>query len=428
MFKKILIMTVMLPLRVQAQQVESLGVLFDSLKTSPQSMVDDISLHKSLQGKKMANGLLYPTINLFGSYDYSSTPTGMIPIPPNELLDMVKDPSVAQPFSQSILRAGASIEMPIFVKSIYTMVAKSNAMYKSAEQMKYINLLKNEALIVSLNANLKYLNQMIASLNKKKKSILKTKEIIALKVKTERAPRSALLKIGNSLNQIDLTISVLETKKLEATSMIQTLTGIYLDSEVEMTQIGTFTNGSLVSLDPLRYKIEAEKLGMRAEKEKLYPALMLRGNYNYSMANAYNNDLAVNTNYSTVGIVLRVPIFEKSQYAKVNAKKLDVYSLENDLNVKERELNAQANQLQLTLKIIEKQGELYKQSIEDKKELLKIAQLSYKNGRMTIEDYLQYEDDLVLEQSMFYKTEAEKWQALMKLAVIYGNNIEEIVK
>jgi len=155
---------------------------------------------------------------------------------------------------------------------------------------------------------------------------------------------------------------------------------------------------------------------------------MLRGNYNYSMANAYNNDLAVNTNYSTVGIVLRVPIFEKSQYAKVNAKKLDVYSLENDLNVKERELNAQANQLQLTLKIIEKQGELYKQSIEDKKELLKIAQLSYKNGRMTIEDYLQYEDDLVLEQSMFYKTEAEKWQTLMKLAVIYGNNIEEIVK
>jgi hypothetical protein len=45
-----------------------------------------------------------------------------------------------------------------------------------------------------------------------------------------------------------------------------------------------------------------------------------------------------------------------------------------------------------------------------------------------MEDYLKYEDDLILEQSKLFKAQAQKWQTLMKLNVIYGNNIEEVVK
>jgi hypothetical protein len=46
---------------------------------------------------------------------------------------------------------------------------------------------------------------------------------------------------------------------------------------------------------------------------------------------------------------------------------------------------------------------------------------------MTVQDYLKFEDDVVLEKSKLYKAKAERWQTLMKLAVIYGNNIEEIL-
>jgi hypothetical protein len=179
--------------------------------------------------------MLYPTFDLFGTYDYTTSPAGMLPIAPNELLLMVKDPTVAQPFSQNILRGGASISMPIFVKSIYTMAAKAKTMYKSAEQKKYIDLLKNEAMLVSLNANLKYLNQMIVALDKKKQSIEKTKEIVTIKVNNQRAPKSVLLKINDALNQIALAKSGIELKKSEILSMIQTLTGIYLNKEMEMT-------------------------------------------------------------------------------------------------------------------------------------------------------------------------------------------------
>ncbi len=105
-----------------------------------------------------------------------------------------------------------------------------------------------------------------------------------------------------------------------------------------------------------------------------------------------------------------------------------MWSLQNDLAQKELELTSQANQLQLSLTIIKNQITLYKQSIKDKEGLLKISETAYKSGRMTIEDYLKYEDDLVLEKSKLYKAEADKWQTLMKLSVIYGNNIEDIVK
>jgi len=72
--------------------------------------------------------------------------------------------------------------------------------------------------------------------------------------------------------------------------------------------------------------------------------------------------------------------------------------------------------------------ELYQQNIQDKEEILKISKASYQSARISIEDYLKYEDDLVLEKSKLYKAQASKWQTLMKLAVIYGNNIENIVK
>jgi len=430
MKKKILIIGLLVQssFLLEAQNVMRLETLFDSLKTNPTTIANNIVMQKALAGKKLADGMLYPNIDLFGSYDYSNSPAGMIPIAPNDLLAMVKDPTVAQPFSQNILRAGATISMPIFVKSIYTTAAKAKTMYKSAEQKSYIDLLQNEATIVGLNANLKYMNQLISALEKKNQSLEKTKELIVMRVNNQRAPQNALLKINDALNQVELSKSNIELKKSEAISMIQSLTGLYINKAVNMTQTGTYKDTGLVALNPLRYKIEAEQLGVRAEKEKLWPMLVARGNYNHALASAYNNNGEVNTDYVTVGLVLKVPIFQKPQYEKIKLANLEVMSLENDLAKKELELNTQAKQLQVNLGILENQLKLYKKSIEDKEGLLKIAKISYDNERMTIEDYLKYEDDLVLEQSKFYKAEAEKWQTLMKLSVIYGNNIEEIVK
>jgi outer membrane protein TolC len=425
---KFLIFIIFFPVIIHAQDTLTIKVLFDSLKTHPQTVADELIKEKAQAGKRIATGNLYPDISAFGSYYYANTPTGMLPVAPNDLLEMVKDQTIPQPFSKNIFRVGASISMPLFMKSIYTLASKANMMYSSAEDKAYINLLKNEATLVSLNSNIQYLTELKDALKKKKESLLKTKEIVTIKANNNRAPRAALLKINNGINEVDLMINNIAVKKNQAKAIIKTLTGITLETPVNMVQLRSYTDGYIKALDPMRKKIEADKLGVRAEKEKLWPALLLHGNYNHSMAVAYNNNMSVYADYATVGLALKIPILNMKQYAVIKKSNIEVKESENQLKKLELEMTSQAEELKNNLNIIENQISLYKNSLKDKEELLKIAKVSYENDRMTIEDYLKYEDDVVMEKSKLYKSIAEKWQTLMKLAVIYGNNIESIVK
>jgi outer membrane protein TolC len=432
MVKKILFVIFLLPTILNAQEVqqgvENMQVLFDSLKVNPQYKSNEIIMEKALLNKSLANSMLFPKIDAFGKYDYANTPVGMMPIAPNDMMAMVKDQNVAQPFSQNIFRVGVGFSMPIFVKSIFTMAEKAKMMYQSAEVKADIDLLKNEAIIVSSNANLIYIESLDKALDKKRESLKTVEEIVEIKVKNGRAPESALLKIKNGINNIDLTRAQIALNRAKSISTIQTLTGLKLDSAVVMIQVNNYTSGDLKVLEPMERKVEATKLGVRAEKEKLYPALVLNGNYNHAYANAYNNDGVVNTDFATVGVTLKIPLFERDQYKKMKIEKINVVEQQNELDRMRLEFSAQASQLENSLVIIINSEELYRQSILDKEELLNIAKVSYKSDRMSIEDYLKYEDDLILEKSNLYKIEAQKWQTLMKLAVIYGNNIEEIVK
>jgi hypothetical protein len=429
MIKHLLILILLLfPVLLQAQEMKNMAQLFDSLKTHPVTQGDDIRIEQALAGKSLANSKLYPNIDIFGRYDYATTATGMLPVPPNDLLAMVKDPSVAQPFSENIVRLGASVSMPIFVMSIFTMSSKAKLMVQSAQDLKQINLLKNEALLVGANSNLIYMQSLDSALTKKRNSLLKTKEFVEIKVKNGRAPESALLNINNGINQIDILINDLNIKKQEVIAMIQSITNIHLSEAVEMEQTGTFKDGNFLVLDPLRKKTEAELLGYRAEKQKLLPSVFLQGTYSNNSGIAYNNNKSVDNNYALISVVVKIPVFAKDQYAQIHKSHLDYEASANELEQKSLEISSQAIQLQNSLLLVENSIQLYQTSVSEKEQLLEIAKVSYLSDQMSTEDYLKYEDDVILEKSKLFKTQAEKWQTLMKLCVIYGNNIEGVVK
>lgn len=434
MIKKMILFLLLIPLITQAQdslqtqKVLKIKTLFDSLKTHPQTRGDELNMEKALLGKRMVTGMLYPKINAFGRYEYASTASGMLPLAPNDLLSMVKDQSIPQPFSQNIFRIGAGVSMPVFALSIYTTASKAKILYHSAEARAYINLQQNEALIVSSNANLQYLNLLLKSLEKKKESLSKTLQMIQLQVKNGRVSKTALLKIKNAINEVSIIENNISQQRQAAIATISSLTGISLSTPVNMMQTGTYQDGDFKVLEPLLKKIEADKLAWRAEKQKLVPSVFMNGYYNHSRAQAYNNNLNINEDYGTVALTLNIPIFTKSQYSVIRKTKLDYESSENDLDKMNLELSSQSKELENNLPLLNSSIELYKKSIEDKTELLKIAKTSYLSHRMTIEDYLKYEDDLVLEESNLYKARAKKWQTLMQLAVIFGNDIEQIVK
>ena len=416
------------PVLLHAQKVPVIAVLFDSLKTHPATISDDILIKQANAGKTMAYSKLYPNIDFFGRYDYASVATGMVPVPPDELMIMVKDPTVAQPFSENIYRLGATISMPVFVASIFSTAAKAQMMAHSAEDQKTINLLKNEAVIVSANANLLYLQALNQALEQKKNSLLKTKEFVVIKVNNGRAPESALLNISNGIHQIDILKNDLALQREEVAALIKSLTGITLTEPIPMEQIGTFKDGGIKALDPLREKVDADRLGLRAEKNKLLPSLMLLGSYMNNFANSYNNNQFITNDYANIGIMLKVPILAMDQYAQIKKSRLDYDASKNELDKLSLDFAAQAEQLQKSLLLIESSIGLYGNSIQEKEQLLAIAKVSYQSDQLSMEDYLKYEDDVVLEQSKLFKAQAQKWQTLVKLNVIYGNNIEEVVK
>jgi outer membrane protein TolC len=181
-------------------------------------------------------------------------------------------------------------------------------------------------------------------------------------------------------------------------------------------------------LDPLRNKIAADTLAIRSEKEKLLPSLYLQGSYFNNYAQAYNNDLNINGDYATVGVVLKVPLFAKNQYSQIAKSKAEIQISQNEFHKLTNELQVQVKQLESSLTILENSVQLYTNSIKDKEVLLEIARVSLQNDQITIDDYLKYEDDLVLEKTKLLKTHAQIWQSQMKLAVIFGNDIQTIVK
>jgi outer membrane protein TolC len=423
-----LLLLTLSPLLIHAQQAITIDTLFNQLRLHPISKADNIKILQAAAFKNMANSQLYPTVDLTGRYDYSSIPSSMYPLPPNELLPMVQDQKIAQPFSKNIYRAGVGISMPLFVKSIFTIASQAQMLQHAAEDQQYINLLKNEAIIVSANANLIYLQQLDSSLEKKKSSLLKTKEIVDIKVKNGRSPGSVSININNAVNEIDILKNDLALQREDLIASIANLTGVTLTAAITMMQTGTYKEGEIKALDPLVKKIAADKLAVKAEKEKLLPSLFLQGNYSSNFAKAYNNNKSINGDYTTVGVVLKVPIFSKNQYAQINKSKLEVAASQNELDRMTIEFTVQAQQLENTLHLLENSTQLYTNSIKDKEELLTIATASYSLDQMTIDDYLKYEDDVVLEKTKLYKTQSQAWQTLMKLAVIYGNDIQNLVK
>ena len=423
--KKIILLSLSVATLLNATTMQD---LFEALKKNPTTQGDELVIKKSSNAIDQASANLYPKIDIFASYDNYSTPTNLRPVPPSES-SKFNNPTVAQPFSKDISKIGAKFSMPLYIKSIYTMIDKAKVMQKSANMQKRLKLLQNEAILVGANANLNYLTQLKKSIELKKRSLVETSKTIKIKVNNGRLAASALYKIEDGINEIDIVQNNIALQEQKIISTITTLTGIIVENPIDMNQQNSKLNRSnIFALEPLRKKIKASNLEVKAQKEKLYPSIALHGSYTNSYANAYNNGKKLSENYSNIGVAINIPLGDISKYKSIQSSKIDLLKEKNKLQRTKQELEAKSTMLQNSLKLLNNSISLDKKSIKNKKQLLNIAKVNYKSGRMTTEEYLRYEDDLVDAKAKLYQAKAQKWQSLMELAVIYGNNIEEIVR
>ena len=425
MRRTLLLGSMVLTLQLHATTITT---LLNRLEHRPEYKLDSLMTQKSALQEEAIGDKLLPKVNLFGGYESYSSPNGLVPVPPNTLIGMVKDQKKGQPFSKHIFREGVSFTWPLFVKSLYTLKEKAKLLHLAAKEKQRLNLIQREAVIVGSVAQLRYLESLKGALRAKKRSIMQTRRTTKLKVKEGRAPESALIVLDGHINTLDMTINTIDQNINTLLSKIETLTGKHLKHSVPMRIAHRVKRGEIFALKPLSYRLKATQKGVKAAKEAYYPTLSTKGNYTFSQADAYNNDKAMDEKFGMAGIYLSMPLYDASKSTDTQQAKIAYMEAQNTLAQTKHTLTTQAKQLEAEIRLLDRSLRLAQQSVNDQRKLLKIAKVSLENETITQEEYLRYEDALANAKAEYYKAQAKKYQDIAQLAVIYGNDLRRIVK
>ena len=406
----------------------NITALLNTLEKRPEHRLDTLDVEKSKLGQQAVSDKLLPTINLFGGYEISNSPASLLPVPPNDLIEMVKDQRIGQPFSKNIFREGVNFIWPLFVKSIYTLEDKAALLNLAAKEKKKLNLIQREAVIVGSVAQLRYLESLKAALMAKKRSILETRVSTNMKVKEGRAAESTLFVLNSNINTLEIAMNNIDQNINLISSKIETLTGVYLKRSVSLSTKHHVNKSEILALKPLEIKVRASQKGVQAAGEAYIPSIVTKGNYTYSQADAYNNDKSLHESFGTAGIYISMPLFDNSKNTASEQAKVAYLKEQTNLEQTKHSLLVQAKQIEREIKLLRRSVSLARKSVSDQRKLLVIAKVSLANGTITEEEYLRYEDALAEAKAALYKAEAQKWQDIAQLAVIYGNDLRRIVK
>ena len=398
--------------------------LLDAVNQQPQSTLDALEVEKGALGERKIADKLMPKLDAFAGYEVYNRPSNLRPVLPTEM----QNQNAGLPFSKNISRLGVQFSWPLFVKSLYTLKEKASLMHLAAKEKKRVNLLQREAGVVGAVAYLHYMESLKDALLAKEKSILATRKKIALMVKEGRTAESKLITLDTHINELKMNIIDIDRQKNTLVAKIETLTGIALEYSVPLYQQQPLNKEKIFALLPLEKRVQASQKGIKAAKEGYYPTLAMKGNYTYSHADAYNNDASVNTEYGMIGLYVNVPLYDRSKPTAVEEAKLNYYKEKSLIDDTRHRLSVKAKELSREITLLNNSVGLAQKSIEEQKALLKVAKVSLDNEVITQEEYLRYEDAVVNAKANLYKIDAQKWQDIAQLAVIYGNDLKGIVK
>ena len=405
----------------------SIRDLFEALKRQPVTKVD-IMLRKSAEASySRSKALFYPKLYGLASYEHYNSPTSLRPTTPTESNEILREGG-GLPFSKDIEQIGLNFRMPVFVYTLFSITSMMERLKESAKERARLDFIKNEGAIVILNAKLDYIEELIKALKSTKKMLKSELKIVNVGVKNGRFAPIASVKIENKLNEIDIELNNLQASKKDVISTIRTLTGVELNKAIGMTQIRGLEEKDFFAAKPLEYQVEAQKYNVESKIGELYPSIYLSGTILRKFGKSYNTDDRVIRNYGWIGLNLNIPIFDKVIYSNIEKAKSDYLKTQFELEDLKQQLKSESESLNASLKIVKKSIKLAKKTIMYQKELLIYAKKAFELKRMTEEEYLRYVDAFVKAEADLYGLKAKRWEIISKLAVIYGNDLEELVK
>ncbi len=391
----------------------------------PNVEVSELSAREGVLREEQASAALYPKANLFGRAEIYNSPTNLRPMPPTEVNFQAGD---SLPFSREILRYGLSVETPLYVAKIYRLREKLQILAEKSAIASRINLVSRQAAVVALNSGYTYLLQLRAALESRRASLTKTRDDLRLKVENGRTPEAELLKIDNSLIGLAQQENALAQRILDLQRDLQKFTGLEVTTPAPMALVEPPSGSELIGLKLEETELAGQQKELERARAGHYPTLSLYGTLSGNDGRAYNTDEHIFRPYNFAGIVLSVPIYDRTIGAEERLAELSERKAERKVADTRIELTALEQDLKARLPVVEAGLELAERARDNNQQLLDIARHSFELGRTTTEEYLRYEAQMLDSQANIAKARDENWQILTKQSVLYGLDLKGIVK
>ncbi len=401
--------------------------LFAALEKQPLIELDRLQTRSAELGAQSVRDRFYPKLTGILAYEEYNSPTNLRPVPPTEAARLLANNNPL-PFSETITRVGAQLSMPIFVKELFSLGDQAASLAESSRINKNLKLLEHQAVLVTANAHLTHMSSLIRALLLRKESLEKTRADIALQVQTGRLSEAEQIRMDEAINQIDLAWNQTRQQQSGLQQTIESLTAIFLAEPIPLVLSGTLSDHELYALKPLQKNIEAKEFGVQAAKGKLYPSIIGTARWFQNSGEDYNTGEDVDTDYGGYAVTLQMPLFNKPAYTAIERANIDLRREKYRFARTKMELEAKVRSLTTTLNLLGQSKKLAQNSVQNERELLKVAKVAYASRRMDQEEYLRYEEKILSAEANYYQTEARWWETFATLAMLYGNNLDELIQ
>ena len=399
--------------------------LLKAVATQPDLAASALGVAATDTQLQQAHAELYPKVSAFGSYSIFNSPTNLRPMTPTEV-NIAAGESV--PFSKKITRYGLRLEMPLFVKSLYTLSDKVKELQKASRSRHKLRLVTRQAAVVALDASLAFTAHLNSAIDSRIESLKKTHDDLQLAVNNGRTPESELLKVETLLNNLQKQRNDLQRQTINLTSQIEQLTGIRLNHFVPMTLQRPVMGQTFLHEEQQIAQVAAAEKGLKQTKEERYPVLKLQGFLSENSGDAYNTDRSIDRSYNYIGVRLAIPLFDRSLSKSISQADIQLRREKQRLAQLHIDLEAEAESLREQLPVVEQSTKLDEKNLSNNRELLNIAKVAFRNGRMTTEEYLRFETKVLDAEASLYKTHVDRWKIISQQAVLYGDDLTGVVQ
>ncbi len=403
----------------------SITTLLEAVERQPGLQSSQLEAEATSIQLEQARSELYPKLSVFGNYERYNSPTNLRPMPPTEVSIAAGD---SIPFSDQIERYGLKAEMPLFVKGIYTLANKVKQLQKVSKIGHKLNLVTRQAEVVSVDASLAYLTQLGEAIDSRLDSLQKTYVDLQMAVRNGRMPESELLKLETNVNNLHKQQNDIRIQRLSLVSQLKQLTGMEVDHAVMLTQRRPVLDGEILREKQQQANVAVAEKEVQRNWDQHYPTVKLVGTLTENYGTAYNTDESVSRSYNYFGINISIPLFDRSLSTSIDLAQNQLHREKLHLAQLKIDLEAEADTLRQQLPILEQSQTLAVQSLANSRKILDITRVAYRNGRITTEEYIRNEAEVLDNEAALHKTNRDRWQIICRQAVLFGDELTGVVQ